>query len=255
MFHVSICATENCLYENSHLEKVILLEHFPWFDTEDINPIQIKKTSLLNLRITLSSKCGLTLHLRKTPSWVNTGLILDVKITSTFLEAKLQTNMIPTVVLKLFIRRGKLWNIKHQFILKTDSVSWTQTWETSKGGFSKIPPEYKTLHPPITQTTGSTNNPIIVQLEGNCSVLSNNESESDSSSTSGRCMNKVATVGCLPTIATYNVRSLFPKVGNIRTDMLEHGITLEFFSEIWEGSENKKYKFEIENLLECHGLI
>ena len=67
-------------------------------------------------------------------------------------------------------------------------------------------------------------------------------------------MSKVEASAYLPTIATYNVRSLFPKVGNIRTDILERGITLGFFSEIWERSENKKHKFEIEKLLESHGL-
>ena len=35
---------------------------------------------------------------------------------------------------------------------------------------------------------------------------------------------------------------------------MERGITLGFFSEIWERSENKKHKFEIEKLLESHGL-
>ena len=58
----------------------------------------------------------------------------------------------------------------------------------------------------------------------------------------------------LPTIASYNVRSFFPKARNISTDILERNITLGFFSEIWEQKESKKHKLEIESLLENQGL-
>ena len=37
----------------------------------------------------------------------------------------------------------------------------------------------------------------------------------------------------LPTVAAYNVRSLFPKVGNFKTDMIERGVSVAFVSEIW----------------------
>ena len=36
--------------------------------------------------------------------------------------------------------------------------------------------------------------------------------------------------------------------------MLERAISLGFFSEIWQQSENKKHKFEIENMMESEGL-
>ena len=55
-------------------------------------------------------------------------------------------------------------------------------------------------------------------------------------------------------IATYNMRSIFPKIGNVKTDILERGISCAFFSEIWEKSEKKNHKFEIENMLESEGL-
>ena len=50
------------------------------------------------------------------------------------------------------------------------------------------------------------------------------------------------------------MRSLFPKINNVKNDILERGISLAFFSEIWEKSENKNHKFEIENMLESEGL-
>ena len=50
------------------------------------------------------------------------------------------------------------------------------------------------------------------------------------------------------------MRSLFPKVGNVTTDILERGITVGFFSEIWEKSENKAHKLKIETMMEMEGL-
>ena len=89
----------------------------------------------------------------------------------------------------------------------------------------------------------------IHQLDGNCSLLSDGENIQDN-----LISNRVAAAVHLPSIASYNVRSFFPKVRNIRTDILERGITLGFFSEIWEQSENKKHKFLIESMLETDGL-
>ena len=79
--------------------------------------------------------------------------------------------------------------------------------------------------------------------------MSSSESDHDTHSS-----NKIAAAVHLPVVATYNVRSLFPKLRNIRTDILERGIQLGFFSEIWEQSENKKHKFLIESMLETDGL-
>ena len=55
-------------------------------------------------------------------------------------------------------------------------------------------------------------------------------------------------------MATYNVRSLFPKVGNFKIDMLERGISVSFISEIWEKSEDKEHIKHIETMLELDGL-
>ena len=58
----------------------------------------------------------------------------------------------------------------------------------------------------------------------------------------------------LPTVATYNCRSLFPKIGNFKTDLLERKIDVGFACEIWEQKENKVHKQEIEKMLELDGL-
>ena len=50
------------------------------------------------------------------------------------------------------------------------------------------------------------------------------------------------------------MRSLFPKIGNVKNDLIERGISLGFFSEIWQKLENKNHKFEIESMLESEGL-
>ena len=65
---------------------------------------------------------------------------------------------------------------------------------------------------------------------------------------------KISAAGCLPTIATYNLRSLLPKIGNLTTDILERKIDCGFLQEIWEQEDNVNHQFEIEKLLELHGL-
>ena len=46
----------------------------------------------------------------------------------------------------------------------------------------------------------------------------------------------------LPVIAVSNLRSLFPKVGNVITDMLERQIDVNLCCEIFENVNNKKHK-------------
>ena len=55
-------------------------------------------------------------------------------------------------------------------------------------------------------------------------------------------------------VATYNLRSLFPKIKSFKTDMLEREIDCAFLCEIWENAENESHQSEIENLLELYGL-
>ena len=53
----------------------------------------------------------------------------------------------------------------------------------------------------------------------------------------------------LPTIASYNVRALFPKVNSLKKDILERSIDLAFISEIWEVKEKKEHALELEKML------
>ena len=57
----------------------------------------------------------------------------------------------------------------------------------------------------------------------------------------------------LPVITISNVRSLFPKVGNIITDMLERQVDVNLCCEIFENERNKKHKDEVEKMLELQG--
>ena len=93
------------------------------------------------------------------------------------------------------------------------------------------------------------------QLDGNNTILSNSTSNDDCSPT--RVPHNIDRITCavnLPTIATYNCRSLFPKLGNIKTDIIERTIDVAFLCEIWEKKENKNHQNQIETLLETEGL-
>ena len=65
---------------------------------------------------------------------------------------------------------------------------------------------------------------------------------------------KFSTALYLPTVATYNLRSLMPKARNLTTDILERSVELALLTEIWENSSNLEHKMEIEKMLELDGL-
>ena len=74
----------------------------------------------------------------------------------------------------------------------------------------------------------------IIQLDGNISI---SESENNAPAQTGaKCETRITHAQYLPTIATYNVRSFFPKINNVRT---EREISLSFFSEVWQKKERK----------------
>ena len=112
-------------------------------------------------------------------------------------------------------------------------------------------------NPPITPSpkTESENLRLsyIAQLDGNDSIVS--ESEEIPQITKGRVkQDKLTSAQYLPVVATYNCRSIFPKLGNIKKDILERNIQAGFCCEIWEQKENKNHQLEIENMLESDGL-
>ena len=55
-------------------------------------------------------------------------------------------------------------------------------------------------------------------------------------------------------MASYNLRSLLPKVESLTTDVLERSIDCGFLQEIWEAEDKKDFQLEIEKMLELHGL-
>ena len=84
--------------------------------------------------------------------------------------------------------------------------------------------------------------------------LCSNESESTNPIRANQKSNKINRAVNLPSVAVYNCRSLFPKLGNIKTDILERSVHAAFCVEIWEKSENKIHRSEIEKMLEIEGL-
>ena len=45
-----------------------------------------------------------------------------------------------------------------------------------------------------------------------------------------------------------------PKVNSLKNDLLERSIQIGFLQEVWEQKDNKTHQFEIEKMLETHGL-
>ena len=88
----------------------------------------------------------------------------------------------------------------------------------------------------------------IPQFDGNISI------QSETSKNSGVKPDKFQCALNLPVVATYNLRSFFPKVKNVKNDIIERSIDCAFLSEIWEQKENKKHKKEIVKMLEMEGL-
>ena len=98
---------------------------------------------------------------------------------------------------------------------------------------------------------------VIDQLDGNITDL-NLSTCSDISANPVRPIktkkDMVSIAANLPSVASYNLRSLLPKIGNLTTDLLERSIDCAFLCEIWENCDNEQYQSEVEKLLQMHGL-
>ena len=66
--------------------------------------------------------------------------------------------------------------------------------------------------------------------------------------------NKQVQALTLPKMTNYNVRSLFPKIGNFALDMKERESDISFLTEVWEKKEKKKHQLRLEELLEINGI-
>ena len=95
----------------------------------------------------------------------------------------------------------------------------------------------------------------IDQLDGNISICSGTDNPPSTINSSNKYRNKMAAVANhLPTVTVSNVRSLFPKIRNTITDMLERQIDVNLCCEIFEKADSKKQKNEIEKMFELDGL-
>ena len=65
---------------------------------------------------------------------------------------------------------------------------------------------------------------------------------------------KISAALNLPIVATYNLRSLMPKILSLKNDIFERSVDISFLQETWEQSDNKTHQFEIEKMLEIDGL-
>ena len=101
---------------------------------------------------------------------------------------------------------------------------------------------------------------VTLQLDGNITNTSDNDSlvcnppPSIQQFHGKKKVDKISAAMSIPIVATYNLRSLFPKVGNLKTDMLERKVDCAFLSEIWENANSKEHQYEIEKMLEISGL-
>ena len=87
----------------------------------------------------------------------------------------------------------------------------------------------------------------IGQLDGNMSI------SGDSKKQSFPKIDHVTVASSLPIVASYNLRSLIPKLNCLKNDLLERSIGVGFLQEIWEQSGSKVHQFEIEKMLEIEG--
>ena len=94
----------------------------------------------------------------------------------------------------------------------------------------------------------------LVQLDGNVSIASDTYKDPPSISGNNKYRSKMAAIAHhLPVLTVSNVRSLFPKIGNVKTDMLERQVDVNLCCEIFEKTGSKKQKDEIEKMLEMEG--
>ena len=56
---------------------------------------------------------------------------------------------------------------------------------------------------------------------------------------------KISTAVSLPSVATYNCRSLFPKIDSLKTDLLERQIDVGFLTEIWQQTHKNEQTLKL----------
>ena len=97
------------------------------------------------------------------------------------------------------------------------------------------------------------NSSNIEQLDGNVSTNSM-ENEIRSRTFKPNKPDKFKIAHDLPIVASYNLRSLKPKLNSLKNDILERNIQISFLQEIWEQDDDKHFQLEVEKMLEIEGL-
>ena len=116
---------------------------------------------------------------------------------------------------------------------------WLQPGKPVRGGASppaKNPTNVHKYFPPcdnVNRKPCDISN--IYQLDGNMSLA-----ESESCIIAPPPPDKISGAAHLPVIASYNMRSLFPKIGNVKNDLIERGIRARILQ--WNMAEGWKYK-------------
>ena len=105
--------------------------------------------------------------------------------------------------------------------------------------------------PPVPPSPKQTlDNLNIDQLDGNASLNSSVLSDVNNYI----LPEKIRAAIHLPKIASYNLRSIIPKIGHLKMDLLERKIQCAFLTEIWQQTDNTNHQFEIEKMFEMSGL-
>ena len=96
----------------------------------------------------------------------------------------------------------------------------------------------------------------IDQLDGNVSVCSSNSerARNPGHSINSYRVNNASVAHHLPVVTVCNMRSLFPKINNFKTDFFERQVDVSLCCEVWQKAESRQHKAEIEQMLEMEGL-
>ena len=89
-------------------------------------------------------------------------------------------------------------------------------------------------------------------MDGNDSICSEDQDQITGCSTKNVKIDKITAALSLPIVATYNCRSLIPKIESLKKDLIERQIDLGFLQEIWEQNKSE-HRYEIEKMLELSG--
>ena len=93
----------------------------------------------------------------------------------------------------------------------------------------------------------------VPQFDGNISLNSSVSSLADMNDLP--TIDRISAASSLPVIATYNMRSLEPKLESLKADILERSVDVAFLQEIWEKEGNQNFESKVEKMMEINGML